>query len=162
MKGKLLIFVLVVFNWVFLQLNSDALAGEEDHHEHHHEEVLMINRAAVGPHQAVTDASAELGFKLSKPALDRLGIQMQNIKGPAPYRLPQSAMVFYQDQVGVYRHQNGWFRLITVRVRKRNQANIHFDSPELEEGDSLVTRGVSFLRVAEMEVFGEASGGHVH
>ncbi len=115
---------------------------------HHHDEEEAHGEeefSSVGPEKAVLEASREKGFRLSPEAIRILGIEWKELSGSPP----DSALVFYQDKVGVYRLREGMFQLIP-------------SSEKLQKGDAVATRGVSFLRVTEMELFGERVEGHGH
>ena len=101
--------------------------------------------------EAVLEASPEKGFRLAPQALRTLGIETISLKRGDPAELPTSALVYFQDEIGVYRLREDWFRLIPL------------DLPgELRPGDSVTIRGAGFLRVTDMSLFGEQSSGHHH
>lgn len=114
--------------------------SESPHEEHHHDE--------AGP-SAVLESSESLGFRLAPQALQTLGIETLEFHGIDA--IPASARVYSQDEIGVYRLRDGWFRLI------------HLDQPEeLRKGDAIAVRGAAFLRVTDMSLFGDPIGGHHH
>jgi hypothetical protein len=126
----------------FLALASCRNPSHSDH-EHSEEK--------THPAEAVLESSEERGFRLSAPAIQTLGIETIVLKQSGIAEVPPSALVYFQDEVGVYRLRDGWFRLI------------HLDDPQdLRAGDAVAIRGAAFLRVTDMSLFGEELSGHHH
>lgn len=100
---------------------------------------------------AVLESSEERGFRLSPQALQTLGIETSPFPPGGIEKIPASALVYFRDEVGVYRLREGWFRLVAL------------DHPEeLQNGDAIAVRGAPFLRVTDMSLFGEQISGHHH
>jgi len=113
-------------------------------------EPISEGHDAHGP-QAVLESSPSEGFRLAPQALRTLGIETTPLKQGRIEEIPRSALVYYQDEVGVYRLRDGWFRLVPL------------DAPEeLRPGDSVATQGAAYLRVTDMSLFGEQQSGHHH
>lgn len=102
---------------------------------------------SVGPGKAVEEAHEEKGIRLSAKALKRLGIKTIAVpQSPSAY--PASSLVKYQEETGVYRFQQGWFKLIPL------------DSPSFQRGDEIVISGAALLRAAELDAFGGTEEEH--
>lgn len=136
--------------------------SEADDHAHEGEEGGGGEVAAsVGPGKAVTAASPKTGLQLSEKGVRTLGLRTAAI-GKAPFRVPVSALVYFQSEVGVYRLKEGWFKLVEITVVQKNASEATVSSEELAPGDTLVVSGVGGLRVAELEAFGGSGEGHGH
>lgn len=116
----------------------------------------------VGPNYAVTAASRDLGFQLSAKALKTLGIAWFPSAASNAQEIPASALVYFQEHVGVYRLRDNWFHLIPVKILKSTATQARIDSNELRSGDAVVSQGVGFLRVTEMSLFSASRAAHVH
>lgn len=112
--------------------------------EHDHEE------KAQGA-KAVLESSETLGFRLSPQAIQTLGIETTILSREGVTGIPPEALVYFQDEIGVYRLREGWFRLV------------HLDDPqELRAGDSVAVRGAAYLRVTDLSLSGGELAGHHH
>jgi hypothetical protein len=102
--------------------------------------------------KAVYEISAEKGMKLTKAALENIEVKTVKITEGFEASVPLSSLVQFQDQLGVYRVREDWFKLIKVEVIKKNyqSAQIHGD---FLPGDSLVIEGASLLRISELDAF---------
>ena len=128
----------IVLLLVYLLTLFACRAPESQDHEGH-------------PAEAVLEASPERGFRLAPQAVQTLGIETIPLQRGKPEEIPASALVYYQDEIGVYRLRDGWFRLIPL------------DAPEeLRSGDSVAIQGAGFLRVTDMSLFGNQPSGHHH
>jgi hypothetical protein len=110
--------------------------------------------AAAREGKAVNEISPELGFRLTEAARKNVGLQIQALKGTGPWGVPASAIVHYQDHVGVYRERDGWFKLVEVKVVSESGKQRVISSTELLNADAVVTADAGLLRVAEMDAFG--------
>lgn len=114
----------------------------------------------VGPGKAVEALDHE-GLKLSAKAKAALGIKSVSLSGNGPHRVPAAGLVYFRDEVGVYRLRDGWFKLVEVRVSERNKREAVIGSSGLKPGDQVVVSGAARLRVVEMDVTsGEVGHGH--
>lgn len=128
--------------------------GEHDDHPGGHEEE---STGGVGHDNAVTAANEEKGIQLAPKAVQVIGLQTTQISGT---KIPESALVFYQDKVGVYRLRDGWYRLIPLNPVVGSGGYV-LPGAEFLPGDRLVIAGVALLRVAELDAFSEEVG-HGH
>lgn len=107
--------------------------------------------AAERPGKAVF-ATSELGMKLTAVALQNIGVKTTRIDAVGQ-SIPTSAVVHYQDRMGVYRLREGWFKLIPIDVGAGG-GNLRVDPKDFKAGDEIVVRNAGLLRVAEMDAFG--------
>lgn len=176
MKINILIMV------VFALAGSAAVAHAEDSHDHNHEqehhhgeenhgdehedetgreEEISSN---VGPGFAVIEAQHDRGFKLSEKAHKTLGLELRKIQGTSVLTVPAGSLVFFKDEVGVYRVRDGWIKLIEGETETRG-ATARFNPKEksaFKPGDQIVTAGVPLLRVTELDAFSGSEAGHAH
>lgn len=111
----------------------------------------------VGKNNAVTAADEHDGIRLSEKAVEAMGIKTSPYEGGP---IPDSAFVFYQDRVGVYRLREGWFKLVPLPASNQEGSGVPA-SGDLKAGDQLVVQGKGLLRAAELDAFsGEV--GHSH
>lgn len=142
----------------------EAEHEERDEHGHAeeggeaHEEAPNPN---VGPGKAVEAFDPDQGFKLSAKAEKALGVESSPLRGKAPYRMPAVSLVFYQENVAVYRIREGWIKLVGVQVQERTKKDAVIRTADLGPNDRVVTSGVGLLRVTEMDLTsGEVGHGH--
>ena len=103
---------------------------------------------------AVQETSPERGFRLSKKAVETLELKSAGITTSKTVKIPTSALVYFQDKVGVYRLRDRWYKLIPGTLSEKSQKSSIFQSSDLTAGDQIVTEGVGLLRVADMDAFG--------
>jgi hypothetical protein len=104
--------------------------------------------------KAVFEISPELGMRLTEKALKNIEVKTLKLATLSNYSVPPGSIVHFQDQTGVYRLREGWFKLVKVRIIKKNDREAFIDSSELKAQDELVVFGADLLRVAEMDAFG--------
>lgn len=143
--------------------NDEHGAHEEgEEHGEHHDEHEEEPSGGVGPDKAVTAASKEMGIQLSEKAIDALEIKTAPVKSGKDIELPDSALVLYQAESGIYVFRKGWFKLIPVHVLSKKPQTVRVDSSQIQTGDQVVVSGVPLLRVAELEAWGGSGDGHGH
>lgn len=136
---------------------KDEHEGEEGHGEEHGEEEASPN---VGPGKGV-EAFGHEGMKLSAKAAASLGLKTSPIAGGGSVKVPASALVFFQDEVGVYRSRGGWIKLVEVELGERTRRDAVVRSKELKPGDQLVVAGAAAIRVIELDLTsGDVGHGH--
>lgn len=142
---------------------KDKHAHEEEHEEGEHGEEEEVS-SSVGPGKAVTEANPSKGFKLSEKALKTLEIQARSIDRRGQITIPETCLVEFKDETGIYRWRDGYFKLIEGTAQKTGRAIIFKprSSSDLQPGDQVVTNGVPLLRVAELDAFSEGEAGHAH
>jgi hypothetical protein len=114
----------------------------------------------VGPEQAITQFDPKQGIQLSKSAINALDIQTQNIMGNGTYLIPKAALVQYQDEAGIYRLRNQWFKLLHVQILSRGPTQLTIKSAQLTLADKIVIRGAPLLRVADLTAPTATEAGH--
>lgn len=129
---------------------------EEGHDEHEESEEGSVG--GVGKGNAVTAADENDGIRLSPKAIETMGIKT------APYnkgQIPASALVRYQDNIGVYRLRNDWFKLLPIRIKGQQGDILTILAADLEPNDQIVIERTGLMRAAELDAFsGEASHSH--
>lgn len=116
----------------------------------------------TGPGKAVLEASAERGMRLSEPASKRIGVKTVPVGKEPVHRLPVAALVVSEEEVGVYRLREGWFKHVDVEVVSRERGSAVVRSGDLAAGDRVVVAGAPLLRVAELDVLGGEGADHGH
>lgn len=117
---------------------------------HAQEEVSGIR---AGPKMAVVEANLKDGFRLAENAKKVIGLGVKPL-GSSPYKIPQSAVVYYGDRIGVYRLRDGWFKLVEVQKISDSNSQTTISSSELKTSDQIAVEGVALLRVSDMDAFG--------
>lgn len=135
-------------------------APAKDEHEggeEHGEEEASPN---VGPGKGV-EAFGHEGMKLSAKAAASLGLKTSPIASTGMVKVPASALVFFQDEVGVYRSRGGWIKLVEVELGERTKRDAVVRSKKLKPGDQLVVAGTAAIRVIELDLTsGDVGHGH--
>ncbi|MGE4234104.1 MAG: hypothetical protein AB7F43_12320 [Bacteriovoracia bacterium] len=113
--------------------------------------------ASVGKDKAVTEADEENGFKLSDKASANLNVKFSAIGKElkaSTFSLPSQAIVYIQDEAGVYVRKAGWIKRVEGKILQKFKDQVHFQSKDLVSGAEVAVSGVPLLRVTEMEIFG--------
>lgn len=132
--------------------------ASKEHGDSHGEEAEAKN---VGPEKGITSFDEEAGFKMSAEALKTFSVEKISLKGSGPWTVPTSALLITNEDKSVYRFRDETFKRIDVTVLKKDKSEAVIQSNGLGEGDSLVTKGVGDIRVAEVDVTSGESG-HSH
>jgi len=139
----------------------DSHQGEDHKDEEKHEENKEGEEKSVGgvgKNNAVTAADEHTGIQLSEKAIALIQLKMETYGAQA---ISKNALVYYQDQVGVYRFRETWFKLIPVQILNREAEKVSILSADLKPGDQIVTQGTGLLRAAELDAF-SSEAGHSH
>ena len=104
--------------------------------------------------KAILNYQAELGFQLSPLALKSIGIQSQPWEGSDRFVMSLKSLVFYRDEIGLYRERGHWLKLIRVKLLKKHPETAEIVCSTLKKGDRIVTEGIALLRVAELDAAG--------
>lgn len=104
--------------------------------------------------KAVIAADKDKGFKLSEPAVQRLGITYETLNDSKTFKVPSSAIVYHESEAGIYIVKEGWFKLVDVEIEKLSGKDIFISSTSLNNGLKVVVSGVPLLRIAELDAFG--------
>ena len=134
--------------------------GEDDHsgHDDH-------GGPKFGKGRAIVEIKNEGKlFKLATGAIKTLSLQTVKLDTPNKgfYEIPSSAVVDFQDEIGIYRQKGDWFELVEVKVVQRGKYSAKVNSPKLAKNDQIVSQGVPLLRVAHLEASGQGGQGHAH
>jgi multidrug efflux pump subunit AcrA (membrane-fusion protein) len=127
--------------------------GHDDHEESEEESV-----GGVGKGNAVTAADEHDGIRLSSKAIEAMGIRTSAYKVGF---VPVAALVRYQENTGVYRLRDGWFKLVPVKIKSQQGDSVAVISGDLGPEDQIAVVGTGLLRAAELDAFStEAGHGH--
>lgn len=132
--------------------------GEKDGHDDHEEE--GSTRFGIG--KAITAANKKEGIQLSEKASKALGLTHVTATGTGTFKLPAQSAVYFQNEVGVYRFKNGWYKLIEVTLVSKSATDVVVKTSEIKSGDQIAKDGVPLLRAAELEAWGGSGDGHGH
>ena len=106
------------------------------------------------PGKAVYETSAELGMRLGDKPLKNIEVKTIPYSSLSNQVIPIESLVHFQDQIGIYRLRDGWFKLIKIQIIKKKEKLVTVRTKELQEKDEVVIHGADLLRVAEMDAFG--------
>lgn len=112
-----------------------------------------IANVRTGPSKAALEASAKKGFRLSAKAVATIGVETKKFAGHGPLLIPQAALVYYGDSIGVYRHLDDWFKLVPVKIGKKLANQVLIKSDELGKDPEIAISGSALLRATEMDIF---------
>ena len=103
-------------------------------------------------------------FKLALGAIKTLKLQTIKLDSPTKgtFEIPASAVVDFQDELGVYRRNGDWFEMVEIKVVHRGKYSAKIKSAKLKKSNQIVSQGVPLLRVAHLEASGQGGQGHVH
>lgn len=111
----------------------------------------------AGPGLAVTQYTADDGFKMSPDSIKTLGVEFTKLPAGPRWTMPSSAIVRAKHVTGAYRRiSDGWITMVLVKVIETRGSSSIIESQDLEAGDEVATQGVQFLRVTDV---GLAAGG---
>ena len=113
----------------------------------------------VGPQKGVLEANDKDGFTLSDQAFRTLGVQSKMIQSKQTHILPPKSLVYFQNEVGVYRLRKGWFKLIEGEVLNRSSSQVLFKSTGLIPGDQVVIEGAPLLRLTDLTIWSGSGDG---
>lgn len=131
--------------------------AEGDDHGGEHEEEAAPD---VGPGKGV-EAFGHDGMKLSAKAAESMGFRSTEVSGRDSFRVPIQSLVYFQDDVGVYRLRGGWIKMAHVEVMEKTKKDALLRSRDLKQGDHVVVAGAAALRVVELDLTsGEVGHGH--
>lgn len=118
--------------------------------------------ARTGQGKAILEASAERGMKISDKALKRLGVKTVLLYGVGSFRLPAHALIHSEEEIGVYRLREGWYKHVEVELLSKEKNFVVVRAKDLRAGDHVVVTSAPLLRVAELDVLGGEEAGHDH
>ena len=111
--------------------------------------------AVIGPGKAVEETRNERQeFKMSKASLELLGVKFVEVKAIARgiFLIPNSSVVSYQDNFGIYISEDGWFKLVTVEKKSTNESHTKIYSSLLKPTTKIVSKGLDFVRIAHVHL----------
>ncbi len=140
--------------------NLDHGKEEKKNVHHDHDEGENEGEKNVGPNKGVTSFDEEKGITLSEEARKKFSIETEMITGTGPWNLPESVLLLTGEEKNIYRYRDNAFKRIDVEIVKKAGGQIVLRSPELRNGDSIVVKGVGFIRTAEVDATSGESGHH--
>lgn len=129
----------------------------EDEHGHGEEE-----NSQVGPDKGILEASEKQGIKLSPEAEKNFDIEKIQITNINSISIEKSTLVTSGVETNIYRYRDGFYKRIDFKINSRNGSKLNITSSDLLKGDSIVTKGLGFILIAEIAAFGGAPEGHSH
>ena len=112
--------------------------------------------------KGVFEVDVHEGFKVGPQALKNFDISLVALTGKAPWRLPKTSIVRTGEERNLFRLRNGFFKRVDFSVVSTGNGVFVVESSDLAAGDSVVTTGMGFLRIAEISAFGGVADGHAH
>ncbi len=128
----------------------------EGHKDDDHE-----SSRSVGEGKAIVAVDEERGFKLSKEAVETLGIEYQEIDREE-FEIPRESIVISKSLRGLYVFRNNFFKLIHVTILSESDVSYRVKTSEAKPGDHVVINGVDLLRVADIYSTDKSEYGHSH
>ena len=104
--------------------------------------------------KAVYEVTKENGMRLTPEALKNIEIQTSVLQKSGIVKIPKDALVLFQENTGVYRLRDGWFKLVRVKIQAKKETFLDVQSSELQSGDEIVVHGGDLLRVSELDALG--------
>lgn len=147
--------------------DQEEHADHDDEHSEHgdahdgHGEHEQEN-SQVGADKGILEASEEQGIKLSPEAEKNFEIEKVVVTNSNSTNISKDAVVTSGVEVNLYRYRDGFYKRIDFMKLSKNGIILTISSKDLMKGDSIVTRGLGFILVAEIAAFGGAPEGHSH
>ena len=144
--------------------DGDGHEGHADHNEHSdHDD---HGDEGFGEGKAIVDVKNEgESFKLADEAISLLGLEYGTIKKSViknVFIVPTKAIIYFNDEKGIFVKNSGWFKLVDVKLIKRNSNWSQVKSNSLSLGEKIVVSGTGLLRVAHLQASGQGGQGHAH
>jgi hypothetical protein len=142
--------------------HHDHPQGKEntEHKDSEKKAEIEASAGGVGPGKAVVEASPVNGMRLSDAAVKTLGLTFQEIETTTIHHVPAQSIVYHQADIGIYRLREGWIKLVDVEIAKKSPTEVTIKTRELKPRDQIAVRGVSLLRVTELDVTTVGGGDH--
>lgn len=115
---------------------------------------------AVGPDKGITDANEKDGFKLSKEAKEKFQIMSQKYTGEKSVTVARTGIFFGLQENNLFRIRNGFYKRVDFNVIAKTPSQWTISSSELQLGDEIVTNGVGYLRIVEIQAGGGIADEH--
>ena len=149
--------------------HSDSEAEESDHAHagegedgHGHGEEGEEENSAVGPEKGITKADKNLGFQLSESAKKTFKFSTVPATPGQNMILPPSAIFYGLQERNVFRVRDGFIKRVDFKFISNTKSQVVVQIDDLKVGDSIVTTGLGFLRIAELAASGGGAVGHAH
>lgn len=153
--------------------SEDEKHGEEEHEHSENEEGSHAKgdehgdehaeeNSQVGADKGILEASEEKGIKLSPEAEKNFEVEKTAVSSSQPITISKKTIVTSGVEVNVYRYRDGFYKRIDFVQISKNENTVTISSKDLVKGDSIVTKGLGFILVAEIAAFGGAPEGHAH
>ena len=136
--------------------------GEHSEGEGHEDSHESEGSSVVGPDKGILAANEKDGFKLSPEATKNFDIKTVPLSEGTSWVIPAAAISYSALEVNLYRFRNGSYKRIDFKTLSKDITSRRISSTDLKAGESIVTTGLGFLRVAEIAAFGGAPEGHSH
>ena len=150
---------------VLVQCGGDEHHNDRDHAgEHTHAEKHEPGNYGKG--MAVTVADREKGIQLSLKSLRTTGIATASLSiyriAGSRYRVPNEALIHYEDRTEIYLLRDGWFMPspVTAVHETAGISIITISAPKAT--DRIVIKKTAIVRLAQLEAFGASGHGHGH
>lgn len=155
-------YLVLIMSLVFTL--SGKVPAAEDHAEHNddHKNEPKEENSQVGPDKGITEASEKNGIKLSPEAEKNFEIKKAAVGKDGQTSIHLSSVVTVGVEVNIFRYRDGFYKRIDFNKVSQINNQITVTSKDLAAGDFIVTKGLGFLRVAEIAAFGGAAEGHSH
>lgn len=111
--------------------------------------------AGVGPGRAIPEASKTNGIRLSPQAQELFELRTVSLGEGAVYRVPLESILFIREKKAVYRHRDGWYKLVDVTLVSKTENEAVIQSKALASGDKVVSHGAPLVHLAELNVWVE-------
>lgn len=145
--------------------------GEHEQHEAHEQDEAHEQHDEhdenedFGLRKAITEVREKGNrFKLSPEATQTLKLQASRVTSEKRnvFKVPSSSLVAFQDELGVYLSDSGWFEMSHVTLLRKGKEFAWVSSGELSQGQKIVNKGAALLRIAHLQATGNGGQGHAH
>ncbi len=144
---------------------KEAHGHEEKGHAHEEGGHDHGGSSKFGPGKAIEEVKEEGKlFRLSQKAVTIMALKTEPLRSTVgeAVNVPASALVFFQEEVGVYVQRDGWFQLVELELLRSDGKSASVKTKKFKPTDLIVTAGVALLRIAHLEASGQGGQGHVH
>lgn len=149
-------------NFLVLCVVSITYGSEYSHNDEDHESRFGTGKAI----EAVKDNGRS--FQLSDKAIKILSLSYMTIsqgRKENEYLIPNFSVANHQEKHTVYirnTEEKGWFTTVNVELIKNEGDSFLVRSSYLKQGQQIVSNGVEFLRIVQLDVLGKKEKGHAH
>lgn len=141
-----------------VELDEHDKDGHENHNENDNSEIVSEK---IGPDKAIVSAKRIDGLKFSETAIKTLGLSY--VQMTTNNSIPESAVIYSQDKIGIYRLRNGYNKFIEIKLKNKSSTNVTIqENKDITIEDKIAISGVSFIRNAEIDLNNKEDVGHGH